>query len=317
VPDNTFIIRDNIDSSCVDCDIEPNSIKMNDQNPPWEIITETRTCVLGHFLDGGDLNTEFIAGIGATWVGQCFGSSSNSQQTAGSVGQCGKVAPDSFPWYTYISDGLTMTCGGNAHPSFAGHGIRVGYGLNDALTGTSINNANNPIVRQKLKKYWEERMKNLYENVAPCRTNFNLYTEDDTNIVYDYPYKVDTSNTYNVNDIVEGIVPGTCQFNFTTVSYPGVAISAGIGNPRQSAVTVTVKVAYYTYSYRRPKNIQDILIGEEITKKCNTLSTINVGTSTPHLSSKYKTRDCADAPSCYNNTVRNCNNDDSCCITGQ
>ena len=319
VPDNSFIIRDNIDSSCVDCDIEPNSIKMNDQNPPWEIITETRTCVLGHFLDGGDLNTEYIGLIGATWVGQCFGSSSNSQQTAGSFGQCGKVAPDSFPWYTYISDGLTMTCGGNTFPTFAGHGIRVTYGLQaDPGTGTGYaDNANNPVVRQKLKTYWEERMRNLYENVAPCKTKFNLYTEDDTNIVYDYPNRVDTSNTYNINDIVEGIVPGTCQFNFTTVSYPGVAISAGIGNPRQSSVTVTVRVAYYTYSYRRPKNIQDILIGEEITKKCNTLSALDVGSSTPYLSSKYKTRDCADAPSCYNNSARNCNNDDSCCIMGQ
>lgn len=323
VPDNTFIIRDDIDSSCIDCDIEPNSIKMNDQNPPWEIITETRTCVLGHFLDGGDLNTEFRTRIGAIWVGDCLGYGTSVVSSMG-IGQCGKVAPDSFLWYTYISDGLTMTCGGNVYPTFAGHGIRVTYGLSSVYpgspyTGNGLDNQNNPIVRQKLKKYWEERMKNLYENVAPCRTNFNLYTEDDTNIAYDYPIpsRIDTSNTYNIDDIVEGIVPGTCQFNFTTVSYPGVAISAGIGNPRQSAVTVTVKVAYYTYSYRRPKNIQDILIGEEITKKCNTLSTLDVGTSTPYLSSKYKTRDCADAPSCYNNTARNCNNDDSCCITGQ
>jgi hypothetical protein len=301
-PDDSFTVFDTIDSSCGDCDIESDSIIMTDQNPDWEIITETRTCVLGHFLDGGNLNTEQTIAIGPTWGGYCYGDAVVYKATA--YGQCGKSAPDSFPWYTYLTPEVTEVCGGATFPLFAGGIISVVYPYANAS------------VHQKMKQHWENDMQNAYDNIAPCRTDSNLYTEDNTDTVLTNPIRISTSRTYSVDDIIEGIVPGTCNFSFTNIIYPGVAIRAGLDNPEQSSVSVSVRVAYYTYQYRRPKNIQDILIGENTTMQCNTLSSM-CGGSTPYLSSKYKTRDCASAPSCYNNSTVNCNNTDFCCIAGK
>lgn len=301
-PDNSFTVFDTIDSSCSDCDIESDSIVMTDQNPDWEIITENRTCVLGYFLDGGNLNTEQVQAIGPTWGGYCYDTADIYKATA--YGQCGKSAPDSFPWYTYLTPEVTELCGGATFPTFAGGIISVGYPYP------------NPSVHQIMKQHWENDMQNVYDNIAPCRTDSNLYTEDDTDTVLTNPMRINTSRTYSVDDIVEGIVPGTCNFSFADIIYPGIAIRAGFDNPEQSSVSVSVRVAYYTYQYRRPRNIQDILIGESITTQCNTLSSI-CGGSTPYLSSKYKTRDCASAPSCYNNSTADCNNTDFCCIAGK
>ena len=161
-------------------------------------------------------------------------------------------------------------------------------------------------------------MKQKFEDIKPCRTsvlNSYINNEPDPNPeLYSEPEsRINTTTKYAINDIVEGVVPASCSFNFTTVSYPAINIFNTPTGPEQEATSVSVLVAYYTYQYRRPKNIQDILIGEENTIKCNTLSSL-CGGITPQLSSKYKTIDCADAPSCYNKTAKDCNNADYCCI---
>ncbi len=306
VPDNTFIIRDTIESSCIDCDIEPNSIKMNDQNPPWEIITETRTCILGHFLDGGNPNPEpyaFFGAIGAVTLCEGF---ADPWKPLSMGGVCGQMGDGSVWKTTYIGNSLTSWCSGPNVPVFEGAGI---FPVEWPLS--------HPAAHSSYRAAWKQLMQQTFEDVKPCRTsvlNSYINNEPDPNPeLYSFPEsRIDTTTKYTINDIVEGVVPGTCSFNFATVSYPAISVFNTPNGAQQRGTSVTVLVAYYTYQYRRPKNIQDILIGETNTIKCNTLSAL-CG-ETPKLSSKYKTTDCSDAPSCYNKTAKDCNNTDYCCI---
>lgn len=307
VPDNTFIVRDTIDSSCVDCDIEPNSIKMNDQNPAWEIITETRTCILGHFLDGGNPNPQpsiLLNAIPATTICDGF---ADRVRPISNGGVCGQMGDASIAKQTIIGTNLRATCGGPNYPYFEGGFFGIPWHLH----------ASNGAAHSAHREAWKELMRQTFEDVKPCRTsilNSYINNEPDPNPeLYSSPEsRTDTTTQYTINDIVEGVVPGTCSFSFATVSYPAVNIFNSSSGPQQQATSVSVLVAYYTYQYRRPKNIQDILIGEENTIKCNTISAL-CG-ETPKLSSKYKTTDCSDAPSCYNKTAKDCNNTDYCCI---
>lgn len=304
VPDNTFIIRDNIDSSCVDCDIEPNSIQMNDQNPAWEIITETRTCVLGHFKDGGNPNPEpiILNGLQAT----VFCGGQNPFRPISTETVCGATGPGSVQKTTLIGDNVRATCTGPNFPTFEGGFFVFRWDLNNGSAHAAHRAA------------WKRYMTQIFEDIKPCRTNIlNSYinNEPDPNPeLYSSPEsRINTTTQYTINDIVEGVVPGTCSLNFSTVSYPAVNIYNTQSGTKQESTSVTILVAYYTYKYRRPKNIQDILIGENTTIKCNTLSNL-CGGITPQLSSKYKTIDCGDAPLCYNKIAKDCNNTDYCCI---
>jgi hypothetical protein len=144
-------------------------------------------------------------------------------------------------------------------------------------------------------------MRQIYNNIAACKNNI---PRDIAN-----PY---VNRVYDVGDIVEGIVPGSCSFNIGSIDYPAVSFRAP--NSRVEG-TVSVKVAYYSYSYKRPKNIQDILKDNAVegsSKKCNErASQCNV--SIPKITSNYDTPTCSDAPNCYDTDMTKCSSSDYCC----
>jgi hypothetical protein len=74
-------------------------------------------------------------------------------------------------------------------------------------------------------------------------------------------------------------------------------------------------IAYYTYKYRKPKTIQDILKGEEIAKKCNEQAT-QCNTNF-RISSNYNTTDCQNIPICYDTKTENCVDNNHCCNAGK
>jgi hypothetical protein len=74
---------------------------------------------------------------------------------------------------------------------------------------------------------------------------------------------------------------------------------------------VVVGVAYYTYDYRRPKNIQDILKTEEITKQCNEKS--SQCNHSLRITSNYKNMSCNNTPSCYDTSTNRCGDQQYCC----
>jgi hypothetical protein len=263
---------------------------------------------LGHFLDGGNPNPEpsmLLNAIPATTICDGF---VDFVKPISNGGVCGQTGDSSITKQTIIGTSLRATCAGTNVPYFEGGFFGIGWTLD------------NPTAHSAYREEWKKLMTQTFEDVKPCRTsvlNSYINNEPDPNPeLYSSPEsRTDTTTQYTINDMVEGVVPGTCSFNFTTVSYPAVNIFNSSSGPQQQATSVTYLVAYYTYQYRRPKNIQDILIGETNTIKCNTLSALCA--ETPKLSSKYKTTDCSDAPSCYNKTAKDCNNTDYCCIFTQ
>jgi hypothetical protein len=267
VPDDTFSVVDSINSECSNNNIKPNRAKINDSHPSWDIITETRTCVLGYLLYGGNKNVDGPIGIGGS-AGVPISNCGN--MVASPIGSCGKSGDDSRPWTTYIGN------------------TRVVFPLATSNGQTA----------EYLYREWESDMRQVYNNIAACK---NSIPGDIAN-----PY---INRTYDVGDIVEGIVPGTCSFKIGSIDYPSVSYRA------PAAVTngtVSVKVAYYTYSYKRPKNIQDILIGGS-SKKCNERTSQRNDVSMPKITSNYDTPTCSDTPICYDTDVSKCSSLDYCC----
>lgn len=288
VPDDTFSVVDSINSECDMDNIKPNRADINDLEPSWDIVTENRICVLGYLVYGGNKNVDGpvgnIGGFVSVPCGRCFPcppptSNVCQGQSIGvsPVGNCGKSGDDSRPWSTYIGN------------------TRVIFPL-----ATS-----NEQTKEYLYREWESNMKQIYNNIAACK---NSIPSDIAN-----PY---IDRIYNVNDIVEGIEPGTCSFEIGSIEYPAISFRAP--NARADS-TVTVKVAYYKYKYRRPKNIQDILKDnavEDSSKKCNErASQCNV--TVPKITSSYDTPTCVDTPNCYDTNINKCSSSDYCCQTNK
>jgi hypothetical protein len=87
---------------------------------------------------------------------------------------------------------------------------------------------------------WRQKMENIYNNAQlPCKVSPAIPTED----------------------IIEGIIPGSCSLNFQDISleqpkYKDVSYDEFAS----SSWTVTTSIAYITYTYRKAKTIQDHLI---------------------------------------------------------
>ena len=306
VPDDSFVVNDSLSSECSYCDVGPNRAVMTDQSPPWDIITETRTCVLGYLLQGNP-NENGPVGMGGCQTIPCDiciicpdpNSCNGWTSTSCGYGQCGKSAPASFPWTTCI----TKTGGNECTPGnyFNTHYRRDTTGLGrpavvgcDAVVSFPIETSNEDANRLYISE-WKANMKQAYMNIAVCKNNINAY---------------------DVNDIIEGVVPGSCsQLNFGSISYPAIQYRATTTDPQFRQSSVTVLTASYTYSYRRPKNVQDILKGVDTSIKCNELSS-NCNTNNLSLKSKYKTDDCETGPHCYNRSSSKCDNDQACCRAG-
>lgn len=295
VPDNSFTVLDSISSNCDSCGVKPNKINMTAQTQNWDIVTETRTCMLGYFLISPNPNEDGPVNMGTQTIGCGYCSICCSDQCCvdedvnSGLGLCGKEAPESFPWTTCISfEGPSLCTGGNTRyprPTVAGCDIRIGFP------------ASHPIALNRMIELWKQQMDQTLKNTAPCYNN----------------------KTLNLNDIVEGVVPGSCsqEVLYTSVTYPAMKYRATLADPVFSETSVTYTVAYYTYSYRRPKTIQDILKTDEVRIKCNDIRSSCPSTAPVNTSEVYKTVDCNSAPGCYNTDIPKCDNDNYCCRAGK
>lgn len=290
VPDNTFTVTDSIDASCSDCINKEPKLDMLKQQQAWDIIQETRTCVLGYLLTGGNPNQDGPVGMGGSvWAAPYCGIRTSlcyQREGRGGAGQCGKNAPDSYPWSVCISYSEPSVCvGGNSSSLVTGCNIPVSFPYSNARAG------------ERIVSLWKKQMGQIWLNTAPCHNN---------------------KNKYNTQDIVEGVVPDSCsEVKYTTISYPSMAYRATFGDPVVTQGSVTFTVAYYTYTYRRPKTIQDIFKGDELVQKCSEVTAYNPAGSTLNISEYHKTSNCSSAPQCYDTNTENCDDSNYCCRYGK
>jgi len=80
--------------------------------------------------------------------------------------------------------------------------------------------------------------------------------------------------------------------------------------------TYGVHYAYFTYQYKRPRTIQDVLLGEEISNKCSTAISI-FPTDGYNITEKYEIKNCDTIPNCSDTKPDVCDKDHYCCRTGQ
>jgi hypothetical protein len=270
---------------------------MVDQKQNWEIITETRTCILGYILSGGNPNENGPLEMGCQTMGCgycnncCSDQCCNDDYTNCGMGLALRQAPDSFPWSVCITYTEPVVCVGGNHRyprgTVGGCDIPIVYPI-----VTSNDTANRRYV-----DIWKEQMKQLRLNTAPCFNN---------------------KRTINVEDIVEGVVPGSCtNVTFTPIVYNGMKYRATLGDPAIGNNPVTFTVASYTYQYRRPRTIQDVFKGETLVEQCNAVVGSCPPTSTINTTERIKTVDCDTIPRCYNTEVPKCDDDNYCCRTGK
>jgi hypothetical protein len=335
VPDDEFSVVDNINSSCDECCVNNNKAIINDTHPVWEITTETRTCVLGYVLTNNP-NTNGPVGTYHNYsnIGLYTGSyggqvrTNCNPQPAIQYGLCGKNAPDSYPWNVCISkNGGSLCVKGNcqrgnydpqepAAPRSSSNPYK-GYSGPPTVLGCDIPvtypiETSNPEAKEIFMEEWQNNMNQIYLNIAACYNKGPAII----NLLGDDPVTTDNDRSYNISDIVEGIVPASCsELKYASVSFPGIKYKATFGDPVVSEHNITAMIAYYTYKYRKPKTIQDILKGEEIAKKCNEQAT-QCNTNF-RISSNYNTTDCQNIPICYDTKTENCVDNNHCCNAGK
>lgn len=311
---DTFTFSDSINSECSMCDVEKNETKMipNPQQPEWDIITETRTAVLGYLGIEGDRNVD-VTSVGSVWA-SIVGTDSPTCGTRngdlcchdgcyigpGASIQCAKSSDASRPW----SYALTCRLNGSAGAIF---NSCIGDG-NGATSVTNVGGfpgfaqgSDNSTVKSRHIAYWKQLMEMLYTNTSACHLK-TLLEESETNI-----------KPISEDDLIEGVVPNSCsKLNYTIINYPMQAVQQTTGGGSMVGGSFGVHVAYFTYKYKRPKTIQDIFLKDNASK-CAT-ATSHPATSSYNITEKYETKDCADVPSCTDRSVDSCDKNQACCI---
>jgi hypothetical protein len=303
LPNNTFTFTDSINSECTECDVNDNKVLMTPaENPEWNIITETRTAVLGYLPIEGDKNKNLMRGGGAAYQlpGICYFTDNiccDDTCDLPVVGflQCGQSAPNSWPW----NHAMVCHLEGSASPDFAPciSEWAVQLGTSRSYV-TNINGgvpfaigSDNDEIKSRHINYWKEIMTSSYYDAAPCHNNYGLF---------------------DVNDLVEGVVPGSCSpLRFQRLNYPMVAFRQTLGGGTIQEGNFGVHIAYFTYQYKRPRTIQDVFLGPNASK-CSTIKQ-TYPPSSYNIKEKYAVQDCQSSISCYDSTVAPCTPGNVCC----
>jgi hypothetical protein len=304
LPNNSFTFTDSINSECTECNVDKNIISMNpkEQNPDWDIITETRTAILGYLPIEGNKNVDVIGGGGRTFADNiicnpliqlcCY---DNCYSSSSATLQCGQSAPNSWPW----SHALVCNLNGAPPPTFTPciSNPIPNVGVNSTIVSNILGGINfavgsdNSTVKRNHIAHWKDLMKAAYFDVSACHNNYGVF---------------------QVEDLVEGVVPGSCtDVKFEVLTYPMVAWRQTLNGGQIENGYLGVHVAYFQYEYRRPRTIQDVFLKDEATR-CSTRIAYPAPSSY-NITEKYTIKDCQSTPSCFDTKIAPCNVGNICC----
>lgn len=305
LPNNTFTFTDSINSECTECDVSKNTLSMTPeiQNPEWDIITETRTAILGYLPIEGNKNVDLVGGGGNIYVPDgicnlpnpgycCYDACYTSD---GAIMQCGQSAPGSWPW----SHALVCNLNGSYSPTFTPciSSPIPNRGTNATLVGNILSSvgfavgSDNTTVKRSHIAHWKELMQAAYFDISACHNNYNVF---------------------NTQDLVEGVVPGSCtQVKFEVLNYPMVAWRQTLNGGVMEHGYYGVHVAYFEYEYRRPRTIQDVFLKDNASKCATRIA--YPASSSYNITEKYKIADCQTSPSCFDTKISPCNEGNTCC----
>jgi len=304
-PDGTYSADHSQDNSCTRCKNQNNIIEIT-ESPTFDLITETRYCILGIFSYVTPMEANRTAGF------PCPGTPSQVESLNYRIRECNKPLESYLiggtaysAWHYYLpSPALaleTLQKPEKSACSFQPY-------LSDAVMVGVSNVMSNQASASATIDAWKSSMNEAFLTKSFC---FNGGVDAD--------------------DIIEGPIPGSCSLNFGGGSWPVWAVrtkrslTAGIDWEYDSEVSQTsasALVAYVSYSYKRPVSIGEQFIDKEIRGECASFfgpaPKNGVCASTSYnMKEVFKSREtidsnCVSNPTCYDST-KGCAPDNYCC----
>lgn len=303
LPNNTYTFTNNITSECTMCAIDEKEIKLvNNENPVWETVTEKRNYILGSVLPiEGDYNYTLAPGNASNTEGGCCGPmppptccGNRCLHFFGGTRQCGKNAPDSFPWLYCLECNIP----GSPRPTLLQ--AQGGSSASSYINGGAVTNCvpfgfpaySSPQIKSQVLAEWKRKKQLAFNDFKPCKNNKNIL----------------------LDDLIEGVIPGSCELKFITMSFPFLAYRRTYDGSESSGGSLGVHIAIISYDYKRPKTIEDILTDE----KCANynIHTNSPPTDMPNIVEKYVNRGiCGDQIICEDTPTTDCDKKNVCCRT--
>lgn len=304
-PDGTYSATHFQDNSCTRCKNQNNIIEIT-ESPTFNLITETRYCILGIFSYVTPMESDRTAGF------PCPGTPSQTQSLNYRIRECNKPLNSYFiggtaysAWHYYLPS-AALALETLEKPEKSACSLQP-Y-LPDAVMVGASDVMSNPTSAQAAIDAWKSNMNEAYLTKSFC---FNGGVDED--------------------DIIEGPIPGSCSLNFGGGGWPVWAVRTKRSltgdfdweyDSEVSQTSANTLVAYVSYSYKRPVSIGEQFIDEEVRGKCASFfgpAPKNHGCPGVSYNMKevFKSREtidsnCVSNPTCYDST-KGCAPNYYCC----
>ena len=322
LPNSNYGIDDTISSSCDNCSSASNKIKILD-NPQWEFQTDTVYCLLATAIIGGGNNgTDFTHNF------ECI-----CQDYEGQTATCPRPSNEDIANYAMLAEKYDRgrKCGKKvdrsctdwhhfmARPEF---GSSASQGISSVCSNSiAVENAyhvgvpdwtSNGDAVQGFMEGFRNRMEEIYRNRHFCTNSYE----------------------YSADDLIEGVIPGSCSMEITTVNWPVSAIQLCASLDDNGTTTYEVKnensgisvvIAYMKYQYKHPVNVMDKIIdnnGDIASADCRVYFSSGGATGCRakyfgNMKEKLQSTErrnsrCTSSPNCYDKT-RPCDPGNGCC----
>jgi hypothetical protein len=254
LPSNLYGVDEYQDTQCQSCSTKSETIEVT-ENPEWLFRDDANICVLGAMLVGSNPNSNTTASLNCRvisksvyYVGE-VGEIYNRTDPPQGLRECGNWFPYMGEghletlWHTSMGNPLLGSDGSKPSAKCETSLVAIG-GKTVAWPGYTSNGAALEAQINAFKFEFEQRFNSKYY----CSNRYG----------------------YKEEDLIEGVIPGSCSLNFSTVSFPATnfKLMADLAEDRCSYTfstetaegSVNVLVAYMSYTYRRPVSLNDHII---------------------------------------------------------
>lgn len=312
LPNNSYGVNEYTDTSCKGCKPTNNIIGIS-ESPEFELVTETRYCILGVYSNfpGNTLRTTYGIGCAEYPYNLQYGAFERECNKTLPGVQLGGTAYSN--WAYFVPH--TMSALDSLEPPEKSDCTTepVLKGMKQISASVS---QSDPETAQLALEAWQSNMEEIFATKSWCNNSYE----------------------FDLDNLIEGVIPGTCNLQYGGGSIPvyGVRSSRSLVTTEDEAAweydsevqssSMSVTVAYISYQYVRPVTVQDKFIEkykEDITftecatffgpaPKNNSCSPSPDNIKEVYKSTESKDSNCVSNPTCYDDT-RGCAPTDICC----
>lgn len=246
-----YTITETINSSCDEC-AQNASVELQNHKNDFTYIDYTAVCTVGR-LTWGDLQGAPLIQVGfrASDGVDDFGRS--NPPCYGNVGSLQALCGGGLPWTSCVNGAVIKS----------GKNIQNICGRNTQDDPTVIECDSNGVyvqhnswLAQEHYELWKENIEKQFNQTFLGSSNPQSYSGP----LYDLKIRPEIPSSV----IIQGVIPGTAKLNFETqsVTVPKFRPLPD-GGAEESTWVANSSIAYITYTYRKAKTVQDVLIGND------------------------------------------------------